>query len=69
MSVHEGPARLLGIAGGGHAQALAFQEFRQKVTNFAVVVDHQNMRQGVHGCYNSEAAPRWAAYVAIGDNW
>jgi hypothetical protein len=36
------------IARGADAQALAFEEFREKLADFAIIVDDQDMRLRVH---------------------
>jgi hypothetical protein len=68
MPIHEGPARFLAIARGGHPQAVALQELGQQVADFAVVIDDKDMRQRFHGCYNNGAISVWAGQVAIRDN-
>ncbi len=43
-----GAARLAPVAGGGHAEPVALEKACQQVADFAIIIDHENMRHGVH---------------------
>jgi hypothetical protein len=48
VPVQPGAPRFLAVADGGDADALFLEESRQKIANFAIVIDDEDMRGLVH---------------------
>ena len=57
----EQPAGLGRALGGADAKAVLGEVLRQQVANLAVVVDHEDVRQGLHGLANRLSGTKYDA--------